>query len=325
VNTEITDNSNGWVFFDAECSLCTNLAHRFGPFLHRHRFTLVPLQTPWVEERLAKTDGKLLSEMRLLTTQGDLYGGADALIGIAQRISWTRPLYGLLDVPIVRSVLRRLYRWTARHRTCLGGGCRIAWGFAGIKTLLGAALLWVGVPLTGAAHPLVAAWAGMIGIVLLLHFGLFHLLSLLWRALGIDARPIMQSPAVATSLSKFWGRSWNTAFTDLTREHVFTPVARYRGPYAALATVFIISGWLHEVVISLPAHGGYGLPTIYFAMQGLGLLFEHSKPGRALGLGAGWKGWCFVAVVAGIPAFWLFPPVFIRNVILPMLHAIVAI
>ena len=82
---------------------------------------------------------------------------------------------------------------------------------------------------------------------------------------------------------------------------------------------------MHEVVISLPAHSGYGLPTSYFVIQGLGLLFEHSKPGRALGLGAGWKGWCFVAVVAGLPAFWLFPPGFIRNVILPMLHTIGAI
>jgi len=126
VNTEITDNRNGWILFDAECGLCTRLAHRFGPFLHRHQFSLVPLQTSWVKERLAKTDGELLSEMRLLTRQGDLYGGADALIGIAQRISWTRPLSWLLDVCVVRSLLRRGYHYTARHRTCLGRGCRIA-------------------------------------------------------------------------------------------------------------------------------------------------------------------------------------------------------
>jgi hypothetical protein len=72
----------------------------------------------------------------------------------------------------------------------------------------------------------------------------------------------------------------------------------------------------------VPARGGYGLPTAYFVLQGLALLFEHSKPGRKLRIGSGWRGWCFAALVAGVPAFWLFHSVFIHHVILPMLHAI---
>jgi hypothetical protein len=91
---------------------------------------------------------------------------------------------------------------------------------------------------------------------------------------------------------------------------------------AAFCAVFAVSGLLHEIVITLLAHGGYGLPTAYFLLQATGVLFERSQAGRRLGLGDGWKGWCFVALVAGLPAFGLFPPVFIRNVILPMLHAI---
>lgn len=89
-----------------------------------------------------------------------------------------------------------------------------------------------------------------------------------------------------------------------------------------LLLVFLISGTLHELVISVPARGGYGLPTAYFVLQGLALLFERSKRGQNLGLGSGIKGWCFVALVAGVPAFWLFHPIFIHHVILPMLHAI---
>ena len=202
-------------------------------------------------------------------------------------------------------------------------GCE--WAGAAAKTCLGAAVVWGGVRLVEATHPIPTGWVGMIGVVLLLHFGLFHLLSLVWRALGINARPIMRSPSSAPSLSRFWGESWNSAFSDLMHENVFKPLTKSIGPRGALLLVFLISGALHDLVISVPAHGGYGLPTSYFVLQGLALLFERSKPGRKLGLGSGIRGWCFVALVAGVPAFWLFHPVFIHQVILPMLHAIGAI
>lgn len=196
------------------------------------------------------------------------------------------------------------------------------WTVAATKTLLGAAMVWFGVPLTGAAHPLITGWLGMLGIVHLLHFGLFHLLSLLWRALGINAHLLMQSPATATSLGEFWGGRWNAGFSDLVRENVFAPLSRRAGPGRALFLVFLTSGILHELVISVPARGGYGLPTAYFLLQGLAVLFEHSESGRKLGLGSGLRGWCFLALVAGLPAFWLFHPLFVHRVILPMLHAL---
>jgi hypothetical protein len=196
------------------------------------------------------------------------------------------------------------------------------WALAATKTLVGAAVVWFGVRLTGDTYPLITGWVGMMGIVLLLHFGIFHLLSLVWRVLGIRAHPIMQSPATATSLSAFWGGRWNAGFSDLVRENVFAPLSRRLGPGRALFLVFVISGVLHELVLSLPARGGYGLPTAYFLLQGLAVLFEHSKPGCKLGLGSGVRGWCFVALVAGLPAFWLFPPLFVHRVILPMLYAI---
>jgi alginate O-acetyltransferase complex protein AlgI len=196
------------------------------------------------------------------------------------------------------------------------------WLVAGAKALFGAALLWSGGCLIGASHPLVTGWTGMVGVVLFLHFGLFHLISLSWRALGIQAGPIMQSPAAANSLSQFWGRRWNVAFSRLVHEYAFKPLTRHLGARRALFATFLISGAVHDLVISVPAHGGYGLPTIYFVIQGLGVLFEHSQPGRKLGIASGWKGWCFTALVTATPASLLFPPVFVHNVILPMLRVI---
>jgi alginate O-acetyltransferase complex protein AlgI len=165
----------------------------------------------------------------------------------------------------------------------------------------------------------------MCGITFLLLFGVLHLLSLFWRAIGINARPVMQSPACATSLTEFWSRRWNTAFTDLMHGHFFNPLARRLGSRGGLVAIFLLSGVLHECVISVPAGGGYGLPTLYFIIQSLGVLFEHTKPARRLGLDSGWKGWCFVFLIAGPPAFIHFHPIFVRNVVLPMLHAIGAI
>jgi len=196
------------------------------------------------------------------------------------------------------------------------------WILAIAKTSVGGALLWIGVPSLGPGNPLLIGWVGMVGVVFLLHFGLFHLLSLLWRAFGIDAKPIMQSPGTATSLSKFWGGSWNVAFSDLMRGYLLRPLACALGARGALFAIFAISGVLHELVISLPAHGGYGLPTIYFVAQGLCLLFERSKFGLKLRLGSGWRGWWFVAFVTGAPVCWLFHPIFVHQVILPMLQAI---
>jgi hypothetical protein len=199
------------------------------------------------------------------------------------------------------------------------------WLMAGAKTLGGAVLLWAGVRLVPQAHPLFMAWVGMVGMVFFVHFGAFHLLSLFWRSRGIDARRIMRFPARATSLSEFWGRRWNAPFRDLMDAAFFRPLARRYGLILATAGVFLFSGVLHELVISWPARGGYGLPTAYFTLQAAGLLAERSRYGKALKLGSGFVGWCFVLLVAGVPSICLFHSKFIDAVILPMFHAIHAI
>jgi len=201
---------------------------------------------------------------------------------------------------------------------------RVEWLAAAAKTALGAAILWGALRFMSAAPTLVAGWTAMIGIAFLLHFGAFHLLSSFWRSLGFGAVPLMADPIAATSLADFWGRRWNKAFSDLMA-HIFHPMARRFGPAFATIAVFLISGALHEVVISLPAGGGFGGPTFYFAVQAAGLLFERSALGRRCGLGRGVAGWLFTFAVAALPAYWLFHPVFIHRVILPMLHAISAI
>ena len=194
-----------------------------------------------------------------------------------------------------------------------------------LKMGLGAIFLWIGVPVLSRYGVLVTGWTGLVGLILLLHFGTFHLASLFWRSLGIRAMPIMRAPLAATSVSDLWGRRWNLAFHTLARDLVVAPLRETIGVPAATLCAFALSGLVHDLVISVPAGGGYGLPTAYFLLQAGALLLERSAAGRHLGLGRGVRGRVFaVAVVAG-PAFFLFHPPFIEHVVIPFLQAIHAL
>lgn len=190
------------------------------------------------------------------------------------------------------------------------------------KLAVGVVLLSFIAPHLMGAEPLVAGWVGMIGLAFFLHFGLFHILSICWRLHGIDAEPIMDFPILASSLSDFWGRRWNRAFRDLAFGLVFRQLVRPLGVAAATTVVFAVSGVIHELVISVPAGGGWGGPTLYFVIQGAGLLLEHSQVGKCLRLDQGVTGRVFCAVCTVGPICLLFHEPFICRVILPMLAVI---
>jgi hypothetical protein len=198
----------------------------------------------------------------------------------------------------------------------------LEWFAAVLKILLGSLLIWVVTRRALAINPLLAGWTGMVGLIFLLHFGLFHLLALLWRTAGIPVTPLMRAPLLARSLGEFWGERWNTAFNKLAEGFLFRPLHRVVGVGAATVIVFLISGLVHDFVISVPARGGYGLPTFYFLLQGAGVLFEHTHLARRCGLNRNFRGWLFTLIVTAGPVFWLFHPTFIRNVILPFLKCI---
>jgi alginate O-acetyltransferase complex protein AlgI len=188
-----------------------------------------------------------------------------------------------------------------------------------VKVLAGAALLWGLLPRLAIESPLVRGWIGMTGLILVLHFGSFHLLSCLWRSLGVEARPLMDRPLLAASPGEFWGRRWNTAFRDLTHRFLFRPLAARWGPRRAIAAGFLASGLVHDLVISVPAAGGYGLPTAYFLVQGGAILGERTRAGRALGIDRGVPGRLYTALAVAAPAPILFHPPFVRDIMAPFL------
>src|SRR5262249_52354895 len=61
----------------------------------------------------------------VLTRDGRKFGGADAVIHLAEHVAWAKPLCWLAHVPAFRAMLRASYRWGARHRHCSQGACGI--------------------------------------------------------------------------------------------------------------------------------------------------------------------------------------------------------
>jgi hypothetical protein len=204
--------------------------------------------------------------------------------------------------------------------------CRSAeWLAATGKLTFGAVLLFGIARMVPPQHGYVIGWIGMIGIVLILHFGTFHLLSCTWQSLGVQARPLMNRPLASTSLSEFWGRRWNVAFRDLTYRFLFRPCASWFGPRWGILAGFLFSGAIHDFVISVPARGGYGGPTVFFAIQGAAMVVERSAFGRRLGLGSGRPGRLFATAVLLVPAGLLFHRPFVIGIIVPFMRVLGAI
>ena len=199
------------------------------------------------------------------------------------------------------------------------------WARAVFTASLGVILLWVVARALPQEQPLLRGWVGMLGLILLLHFGTFHLVALFWQRLGVDAMPIMSNPLRSASLSEFWGKRWNLGFRQLSYDLIFGPLHKSMGVAAAGFLVFVISGLLHDLVISVPARAGYVLPTAYFVFQGAGVALERSSLGKQLHLRRGVRGWLFMAVCTLGPAFWLFHPPFVLRVIIPFMKAIHAL
>jgi hypothetical protein len=225
-----------------------------------------------------------------------------------------------------------LFLWTGMDAEQFFGGHKpkqpprwSEWAWAIGQGAVGFWLLLVLAPALMTTHPIVAGWIAMTGVVSILHFGLSHVLSLLWRAAGVNAEHIMQKPVLARSLTDFWGRRWNLAFRDLAHRFVFQPLAPSFGPALATMGVFLVSGIIHDAVISYAAGGGWGLPTLYFLIQGFALLLEKSRSGKRAGLSRGWIGRLYAVVVVAGPAMLLFHTPFIMQVVLPMLEAITAV
>jgi len=116
--------NSGWVFYDCDCSFCVNSIRRFERILKRSGFVPVEFQNLWARARLDLKPESELTEMIVLTVDGEKFGGADGIAQIARQIWWTWPLFALGQIPGIHFIFHAIYRRVASSRHCLGGMCK---------------------------------------------------------------------------------------------------------------------------------------------------------------------------------------------------------
>ncbi|MFN5579573.1 MAG: MBOAT family protein [Akkermansiaceae bacterium] len=139
------------------------------------------------------------------------------------------------------------------------------------------------------------------------HFGLLRMLKGTLRYFGYPVRTLFPNPLETHGIGDFWSRRWNIGYSQMMQRLVGRPVEAIAGKSAGVMAVFICSGLLHEIAITLPVMSGFGLPTLYFTFHGLLTLLE-KKWKRPLG-----KIPTLICVI--LPLGWLFPKTFQTEVI----------
>lgn len=196
-----------------------------------------------------------------------------------------------------------------------GHARKLSWGrdgLIGVACLIAGLLLSVAVGYTQFCN----IFTMFIPLSLCFHFGVLRLLTAFWRMQGIAVRPLFRNPFSSNGLAEFWARRWNLSYSQMMARAVQRPLSRLLGERQALFAVFLMSGLLHEIAISVPVQSGYGLPTLYFLLHGMLVLLENETWPLWLRRGLLW-----VFVVAPLPI--LFPAAFTDKVIRVTLDAIV--
>lgn len=114
----------------------------------------------------------------------------------------------------------------------------------------------------------------LIGLSLILHFGILNLSTAGWRSAGVGVSELFRSPYKSKSLKEFWGRRWNIAFSEMTALIAYRPLKDKISPNKAMIASFLLSGLLHEIAISFPVNSGYGLPLLYFTIHAFLMYIE---------------------------------------------------
>nr|MBA3534153.1 membrane bound O-acyl transferase family-domain-containing protein [Ardenticatenales bacterium] len=197
----------------------------------------------------------------------------------------------------------------------------------------GFAFLWLGLALGfGVAwiQPVLGdrgvGWLGLLALLFMIHFGYAQLLTGLMRLAGWKVSLLFDEPLKSRSLSDFWSRRWNLAFVQMDRQLFLRPLHRRLGKVGALVGVFALSGLLHELGISYPTLSGWGLPLLYFILQGVLLWLEIAvfKVEQHWPVALG-RLWSWAAILLPLPL--LFHGAFREALVLPLyasLHQVVA-
>ncbi len=156
----------------------------------------------------------------------------------------------------------------------------------------------------------------LIGLSLILHFGLLNVSTGFLRWKGIPVTSLFKDPIKSTSLQEFWSKRWNIAFVELTTIAVLRPLKKKFGAQIAFWGSYIFSGLLHEMAISLPVKSGYGKPFLYFIIQAILILTAEKYCINKITNRSIKTIWVLACLF--LPIFLLFHEGFIQQVVMPL-------
>jgi hypothetical protein len=93
-----------------------------------------------------------------------------------------------------------------------------------------------------------------------------------------------RSPLRGRSISDFWSRRWNRWVSDWFAQVIYRPLRRRR--VMAVIMTFLVSGLLHEVILTLPlwaitGHSVAGTSMLYFLIQACAVLIDTRVLGQS--------------------------------------------
>ena len=139
-------------------------------------------------------------------------------------------------------------------------------------------VLWYlfGVPLTRDLPIVLQGYVALVPFWLLLE-AIGGAARMCWLPCGELVPAMFHHPWRARSLAEFWGRRWNRLIGDWLAQVVYRPWRRR--PRLAMGAAFLVSGLIHELVVSLPlalvyGESVWGWLTGYFLIQYGGCLAE---------------------------------------------------
>jgi alginate O-acetyltransferase complex protein AlgI len=191
-------------------------------------------------------------------------------------------------------------------------------GYAFVLGGLGLALLsLLAVPFVGLDG---STWMLLVAFLAVIHAGIGRLLPFFLRWLGYPAPPLFNAPLRSQGVGEFWSDRWNRPFIGMNRLFLTKPLSKRVGMGTAAMAAFVASGVMHELAISYAAGAGFGLPFLYFLLQGVCYTAEQRVVGEPDG---DWslarRLWTMLAVLGPLPL--LFHGPFRMTFLAPLVEA----
>lgn len=120
-----TQPAKAVIIYDGDCPFCISQIKRIQNLDPNNLFEYMARQQAEAEERFPILKSVDFNQgMRLITSDGHTFSGADAVYQIARRLPLTRFIAWVYCIPGIKQIAQLIYAWIAFNRQRLGKTCQ---------------------------------------------------------------------------------------------------------------------------------------------------------------------------------------------------------